>query len=89
MVEGVEADDYRSSRALLSLLRRFDKKHARTNADIPKEYEDFLIVDHRDEICAPYSPRSFAVKIIEDNVAAWATHAAIRAALLNPCRIPC
>lgn len=86
MVEGVEADDYPSSRALLSLLRRNDKKHARTNADIPKHYEDFLIVDHREEISAPYSPRSFAVKIVEDNVAAWATHAAIRAAVLQ--RLP-
>jgi len=86
MVEGVEADDYRSSRALLSLLRRRDKKHARTNADIPKHYADFLIVDHRVEICAPYSPRSFAIKIVEDNVAAWATHAAIRTALLRRLR---
>jgi uncharacterized HhH-GPD family protein len=81
MVEGVETDDYRSSRALLSLLRRDDKKHARTNADIPTHYDDFLIVDHRNEISAPYSPHSLAVKIVEDNVAAWATHAAIRAAL--------
>jgi hypothetical protein len=37
-VEGVEADDYRSSRALLSRLLRDDKKHARTNADIPTYY---------------------------------------------------
>lgn len=86
MVEGVEADDYHSSRSLLSLLRRDDKKHARTNADIPKHYDDFLVVDHREEICAPYSPRSFAIKVVEDNVAAWATHAAIRAALLQ--RLP-
>ena len=74
MVEGVEADDYPSSRALLSLLRRDDKKHARTNADIPEQYEDFLIVDHREEIRAPYSPRSFALKIVEDNVAACRPH---------------
>jgi len=87
MVEGVEADDYPSSRALLSLLRRDDKKHARTNADIPEQYEDFLIVDHREEIRAPYSPRSFALKIVEDNVAAWATHAAIRAATLRRLRV--
>src|SRR6266436_4226785 len=48
-VEGVEADDYRSSHSLISVLRRDDKKHARTDADVAKEYQDFLIVDHRDE----------------------------------------
>ncbi len=53
MVEGVEADDYRCSRALLSRIVRDDKKHARTNADIPTYYDEFLIVDHRDEISAP------------------------------------
>lgn len=81
MVEGVEADDYGSSRALLSLLRRPDKKHARSDADVPPHYDDFLIIDHRSEISAPYSPRSLAVKIVEGNIAAWATHAAICAVL--------
>jgi hypothetical protein len=83
MIEGVEADDYNYSRALLSRVLREDKKHARSSVDIPTCYDDFLIVDHLDEISAPYSPRSFAVKIAEDNVAGWATHAAIRAALLR------
>jgi hypothetical protein len=39
----------------------------------------WLIVDYRSEISARGSPRSGAVKIAEDDVAAWATHAAIRA----------
>jgi hypothetical protein len=39
MVEGVEADDYGSSRALLSLIKRPDRKHARTDADVPSHYE--------------------------------------------------
>jgi uncharacterized HhH-GPD family protein len=86
MVEGVEADDYGSSRALLSLLRRPDKRHARIDADVPPHYDGFLIVDHRSQISAPYSPRSLAVKVVEDNVAAWATHAAIRAFLYE--RLP-
>jgi uncharacterized HhH-GPD family protein len=86
MVEGVEADDYGSSRALLSLLKRPDRQHARTDADVPSHYDGFLIVDHRRELSAPRSPRSLAVKIAEDNVAAWATHAAVRAALLS--RLP-
>ncbi len=86
MIEGVEADDYQTSRALLSLLRRDDKRLARTIADIPTHYEEFLIVNHRDEISAPRSRRSLAVKICEDSVAAWATHAALRAAQLQ--RLP-
>jgi hypothetical protein len=51
------------------VLRRDDKKHvkhARTDADVAKEYQDFLIVDHRDEINAPHSPKSLALKIVED-----------------------
>ncbi|MFK4536186.1 putative HhH-GPD family protein [Bradyrhizobium ottawaense] len=83
VVEGVEADDYRTSRGLLSVIRRDDKKHARTDADVAKEYEEFLIVGCRDEINASHSPRSLAIKIAEDNVAAWATHAAIRAVLVK------
>jgi hypothetical protein len=79
-VEGVEADDYRSSRALISLLRRDGKKHARTSDDLPKEYDGFLTVEHRTEISAPHSPRSLAVKIAEDDVPAWVIHAAVRAA---------
>jgi hypothetical protein len=79
-VEGVEADDYGSSRALISLLRRDGKKHARTSDDLPKEYDGFLTVEHRTEVSAPYSPRSLAVKIVGDDVPAWAIHAAVRAA---------
>jgi hypothetical protein len=66
----IEADDYHSSRALISLIRRDDKRHARTDTDVPKEYEDFLIVDHHDETDARQSPKSLALKIVEDNVAA-------------------
>lgn len=79
-VEGVESDDYPRTRALLSLLKRPDKKHARTDEDIPAGYEAFIIVNVREEIPAPYSPDSLAVKIAEDDVAAWSVHAAIRAA---------
>jgi hypothetical protein len=79
IVEGVEADDYASSRALLSVIRRPNKKYVRTDADVPAEYKHFMIVDHSTEISAPRSPHSLAVKIGEDDVAAWAEHAAIRA----------
>ena len=86
IVEGVEADDYERSRSLLSLLRQPDKRLARTDDEVPAGYNGFAIVNHRDEIAAPYSRRTLAVKIVEDNVAAWATHAAVRAATLGRLR---
>ncbi len=79
-VEGVAADDYPSSRALVSVIRRADKRHARQASEIPPGYERFALVRHADEIIAPYSPASLAVKIVEDDLPAGATHALIRAA---------
>jgi hypothetical protein len=86
-IEGNEADDYGSSRALVSLIRKRNMQHARTRADVPSAYDRFLIVDHRREISAPRSPRSLAVKIAEDDVAAWATHAAIRVFQKRPRKV--
>lgn len=85
-VEGVEADDYLRSRALLSLLRRGDKRMVRSDEDLPPGYDGFSIVNHQDELRAPYTRTGFAVKIIEDNLAAWAAHALIRAVTLQ--RLP-
>jgi hypothetical protein len=45
MVEANEVDDYGSTRALVSLIRRLNKQHARTDADVPSAYAGFLIVD--------------------------------------------
>ncbi len=64
-VEGVEADDYGQSHALLSLLRRSDKRTVRSDEDLPPGYDEFLIVSHDDELRAPYSRTGFAVKIVE------------------------
>jgi len=86
MVEGVETDDYVISRSLLSILRRPDKRHVREDADVPESYNGFLIVECRSEISAPYSPQALGVKIVDDNIAQWVTHAAIRAASFN--RLP-
>jgi uncharacterized HhH-GPD family protein len=77
-VEGVEADDYSATRGLISLLRHPDKRHIRAEADIPEGYSGYRIVRHQDEINAPYSPNSLALKIVEDDIVAWATHALIR-----------
>ena len=85
-VEGVEADDYAQSRSLLSLLRRPDMRLVITDEDIPVGYDGFVIVNYRDNLEAPYSRNGLAVKIVDDNIAAWASHAAIRAVDLE--RLP-
>src|SRR4051812_42219428 len=59
-VEGVEADDNPASQALISRLRRLDRKTARSWEEVPAGYSGFTIVDHRPparrrEIEAPYS----------------------------------
>ncbi len=83
VVEGIAADDHGTSRALISLIRRPDGRHVRATDGLPPEYQGFRIVKHRAEISAPYSPRSLAVKIVEDDVVAWAAHAVLRASLLG------
>jgi uncharacterized HhH-GPD family protein len=80
-VEGVEADDYPASQALISRLRRPGRATARAWADVPAGYDRFEIVEHRREIDAPYSPQCLAVKIREDDLASWALHGWLRSQL--------
>lgn len=80
-VEGVEADDYPSSQALITLLRRPGRATVRTWAEVPAGYDGFNIVEHRREIDAPYSPLCLALKIREDDLASWALHAWLRSRL--------
>ena len=80
-VEGVEADDYPASQALISRILRLDRKTARTWEEVPAGYEGFEIVEHRREIDDRYSPYCLAVKIREDDVASWALHAWLRSQL--------
>jgi uncharacterized HhH-GPD family protein len=77
-VEGVEADDYPATRALLSQLKHPDRTVVRTLADVPEGYERFELVEHRREIDAKYAPYCVAVKIREDDLDAWAEHAWLR-----------
>jgi uncharacterized HhH-GPD family protein len=77
-VEGVEADDYPSSQALISRLRRPGRALAHTWEQVPAGYEGFEIVEHRREIDAPYSPECLAVKIEEDDLSSWVLHAWLR-----------
>jgi uncharacterized HhH-GPD family protein len=77
-VEGVEADDYPVSQALLSRLRRCGRALARTMSQVPAGYAPLPIVDHARELEAPYSPACLAVKLREDDLAGWALHAWLR-----------
>ena len=78
MVEGVEADDYAASRALLSVLRVAGKRLVRTLDEPPDGYDSFTWVDHRREIAAKYSKNCLALKIVEDDLESWALHALLR-----------
>jgi uncharacterized HhH-GPD family protein len=77
-VEGVEADDYPSTRALISGLRRPDKGLVHIIDEVPAGYHGFDLVEHRREIEAKWSRHSLAVKIREDDLAAWGLHAWLR-----------
>ena len=77
-VEGVEADDYPATQALISLLRYPDKTLVRTIAEVPAEYDGFQLADHRREIDAKGSRYSIAVKIREDDLVSWGVHAWLR-----------
>jgi len=77
-VEGVAADDYPASRAMLSRIKRPDGSMARSPSEVPPSYLGFHVVDQRAEIDAPYSPSGMAVKIRVDDVPAWINHAVLR-----------
>ncbi|HEX9353747.1 MAG TPA: hypothetical protein VF933_08020 [Streptosporangiaceae bacterium] len=78
IVEGVEADDFARSDALLSLLK-VTKRHVRPGGVLPPGYASLQTVVMSDEIAAPYSPRSLAVKLRTDDVEGWTRHALLRA----------
>ena len=75
-VEGVAADDFERSRALLSLIK-LGAGHvlAKEPSQIPVAYRDLEIVSHRNEIDAPYSKRCLALKIAIDDLDTWTRHA--------------
>jgi uncharacterized HhH-GPD family protein len=80
-VEGVEADDYPSSQALVSRLRQPGRSFAHNWEEVPEGYAGLEIVEHRREIDAPYSPECLAVKIEEGDLASWVLHAFLRSQL--------
>jgi hypothetical protein len=79
-VEGVGADDYVRTRGLLSLLRNPDNTHVHSKTELPGGYSGFGLVWHQEEIPESGSPHSLAVKLLEDDIDGWASHALLRAA---------
>lgn len=77
-VEGVEADDYPGTGALVSLLRHSDKKMIKSIDEVPADYEGFNVVEHLREIEAKWSRDCLAVKIGEEDLVNWGIHALIR-----------
>lgn len=88
MVEGVAPDDYDESGALLSLLRIDGSAHVRELTDLPMGYAGFTIIRQSDEIVAKYSRNSLSVKILEDDLSAWARHAILRSRSKGPRAAP-
>lgn len=83
-VEGVAADDYKVTRALISRLKKVNRTLVRSEGELPPGYEGYFhIVNHSEEIDAPYSPDCLAVKIREDDLDAWARHAWLRTRLFS------
>lgn len=78
-VEGVEADDFSRSECLLSLIK-VAKRHLRPGDAVPAGYEAFPVVVVADEAAGPYSPRSLALKLRQDDIAGSTRHALLRAA---------
>jgi uncharacterized HhH-GPD family protein len=78
-VEGVEADDFESSRCLMSLIK-ITKKHLRPTDPIPPEYAELPLAVFSDEIVGPHSFGSLAVKLRQDDIGAWTRHALLRSA---------
>jgi uncharacterized HhH-GPD family protein len=80
IAEGVAADDFDRSRALLSLVFGTTRKLIRSLSDVPPCYADFNLCDHASEIVAPYSRSGIAAKIRADDPEGWVRFAVARLA---------
>ncbi len=74
IVEGVAADEFDRSGCLLSLIK-VTKRRLRPGDALPPGYASFPVVTMADEASGPYSPRSLAVKLRQDDVDGWTRHA--------------
>jgi hypothetical protein len=76
-VEGIEADDYQTSGALVSVLKDPQgRKHLLGREELPAPYVQLNVVRHNEEIDGGYG--SLALKIREDDLEAWVLHGVLR-----------
>ncbi len=80
-VEASAADDYAETRDLVGLIKRDDGRDARSETDLPSGYEGLPVVTHRDAVHGPWARRSLAVRLREDDLEGWVTHALTQARL--------
>lgn len=77
-VEGVATDDFRRSESLASLIKS-TKQHLKPTERIPAAYRPFQVVVMAEVVSGPYSPRSLAIKLRQDDIEGWTRHAILRA----------
>ena len=61
-------------------LIKVTKSHIRPGGRVPAGYAAFSVGVMADEASGPYSPRSLAVKLRQDDIEGWTRHAVLRAA---------
>jgi len=79
MVEGAEAEDFSSTRDLVSVLKKpGGNRDARSDDEIAPAYLAFRVVRHCDAVTGANARRGLAVRIREDDLVSWAHHALLR-----------
>jgi len=76
--EAVAADDYDTSRCLISALKDQEGRIVRPSEEVPGAYAGFPLVSHREQINAPYSRDALAVRLHEDDITSWVGFALAR-----------
>jgi len=79
--EAVAADDYDTSRCLISALKDQEGRIIRPGEEVPGAYAGFPLVSHREQINAPYSRDALAVRLPEDDITSWVGFALARSAV--------
>lgn len=80
VVEGAEAEDFASTRDLVSVLKMpGGNRDAQVIEEVDPAYRSFGIVRHCDAIVGANARRGLAVRIRDDDFESWAHHALLRA----------
>jgi excisionase family DNA binding protein len=79
MVRFKAADDFDSSKLMLSIIKTTDRKQLRPDEPIPAEYSGFRIDQYRTYIDEIYNSKNMAVVCDKNDLQTMAAHALIRA----------